>query len=826
MPGSIRHYEASSSLASNMVNERAFVSLLTFLPSITFPFFCTNLWQQQQLLRPSLLRPEELSMESGIDRGQDYYSQDYYNYDQGYGSRRRLIPPMYDEYGEVIMEDEGYYYPEGRRRGRGGMRGRGRRKRVEFREDEIEQVEPAEAEPSKAAKKLKSVMKLSKLLAASKAGQKPSDAGPSGPSPWKKAKMFKMFGVGKKDKDYAKLMSARRIDSQDSLTDGPALTGPIDSKSDTRSRLGKVLRKINISNKLQQRRLSEGSVSRGSAAGSGRDEEASQVASEDEKKSKVSISVTESEPEASGSGGSKEKGSDEEASEKSSVDKDYLKVDLDRDDANESTVDSEEEPEEEPGDSDEERSEKEDEEEEAGEEGEEEEEEAGEEGEEEEEEEEEEKESATEKESGSEKESESEKSSGTEKESGTEKGSESGTGTEKESTEKGSGTERGSDEESEEEEEEASDGTRESGSSARSSMRSSATEASKESGASGVKGLGQSQVAQRIKGLPPPVRSQIQLPRAASRVPRFHGPPVAARSPQRPTSLKMQSKRRAKKRNQMRKCLRLMLRAKIQPVSSAMTHRLGRLPPTQVPRIIQTSEAPLKRRTEDCPLSLKWMKMPSPLQPADQRPQAGRKKRIKLVVDRENETSSTGEESTTETQRNRIPNVNSHSNINGNVYFAQNGTIVRTRRPPHPNNLKVGSPCRLGKHFKKLDKLGVTHEEPPPINSNGGTGNETENGTGTCVSSNVDVNLNTRPICGTLGSTFTSLKTFGSKTNIAKVINRNSSGPCVSEEQETSVDNHRESRETLESHSDHTLSEEEELWMGPWNNLHIPMTKL
>uniref|UniRef100_UPI003AACBB18 protocadherin-15-like isoform X2 n=1 Tax=Centroberyx gerrardi TaxID=166262 RepID=UPI003AACBB18 len=205
----------------------------------------------------------------------------------------------------------------------------------------------------------------------------------------------------------------------------------------------------------------------------------------------------------------------------------------------------------------------------------------------------------------------------------------------------------------------------------------------------------------------------------------------------------------------------------------------------------------------------------------------GRKKRIKLVVDREYETSSTGEESTTETQRNRLSNVNSHSNINGNIYLAQNGTIVRTRRLPHPNNLKVGSPCRLGKQFKKLDKLGVTHEEPPPINSIGGTGNDTGNGTGTCVSSNVDVNLNTQPSCGSLGSSITGLKSFGSKTNIAKaLIDRNSSGSCVTDEQETSVDNHKEGGETLESHSDHTLSDEEELWMGPWNSLHIPMTKL
>uniref|UniRef100_A0A665X9G9 Protocadherin-15 n=1 Tax=Echeneis naucrates TaxID=173247 RepID=A0A665X9G9_ECHNA len=174
----------------------------------------------------------------------------------------------------------------------------------------------------------------------------------------------------------------------------------------------------------------------------------------------------------------------------------------------------------------------------------------------------------------------------------------------------------------------------------------------------------------------------------------------------------------------------------------------------------------------------------------------GRKKRIKLVLDRENEASSTGDESTTESQRNRVPN--SHSSINGSIYLAQNGTIVRTRRLLHPNNLKLGSPCRLGKHFKKLDKLGVTHEEPPPVISIEGSENETENGTRTCVPPNMDVNL----------------------------ITRNSIGPCVSNEQETSVDNDKNSRETGESHSDHALSDEDELWMGPWNSLHIPMTKL
>uniref|UniRef100_A0A8C2TPF7 Protocadherin-15 n=1 Tax=Coturnix japonica TaxID=93934 RepID=A0A8C2TPF7_COTJA len=45
------------------------------------------------------------------------------------------------------------------------------------------------------------------------------------------------------------------------------------------------------------------------------------------------------------------------------------------------------------------------------------------------------------------------------------------------------------------------------------------------------------------------------------------------------------------------------------------------------------------------------------------------------------------------------------------------------------------------------------------------------------------------------------------------------------EEQESVVDN-EDVKEPLESHSEHTQSDEEELWMGPWNNLHIPMTKL
>lgn len=192
-----------------------------------------------------------------------------------------------------------------------------------------------------------------------------------------------------------------------------------------------------------------------------------------------------------------------------------------------------------------------------------------------------------------------------------------------------------------------------------------------------------------------------------------------------------------------------------------------------------------------------------------------------LVLDREKENSSAGEESTTEIQRDRL--ANSHSNINGSIYLAQNGTIIRTRRLPQPNNLKVGSPCRLGKQFKKLEKLGVTHEEPTPISSTESTGKDAENGTGTCIPADVDI-LNNQSTCGSMGTTNTHLRSFSSKNNIAKVLIDSNSSQSVNEEQETHVDNHKDGH--TESHTEQAVSDREELWMGPWNSLHIPMTKL
>ncbi|XP_031507785.1 uncharacterized protein LOC116269387 [Papio anubis] len=181
-----------------------------------------------------------------------------------------------------------------------------------------------------------------------------------------------------------------------------------------------------------------------------------------------------------------------------------------------------------------------------------------------------------------------------------------------------------------------------------------------------------------------------------------------------------------------------------------------------------------------------------------------RKRMIKLVVDREYETSSTGEDSAPECQRHRLHHPSIHSNINGNIYIAQNGSVVRTRRACLTDNLKVASPVRLGRHFKKLDKLAVTHEENVPLNTLSKGPFSTEK-------------MNARPTLVTfapcpVGTDNTAVKTLGNRLKSTV-------------EQESMIDS-KNIKEALEFHSDHTQSDDEELWMGPWNNLHIPMTKL
>ncbi|XP_038599301.1 protocadherin-15 [Tachyglossus aculeatus] len=184
--------------------------------------------------------------------------------------------------------------------------------------------------------------------------------------------------------------------------------------------------------------------------------------------------------------------------------------------------------------------------------------------------------------------------------------------------------------------------------------------------------------------------------------------------------------------------------------------------------------------------------------------QWARKKMIKFVIDHDYETSSAGEDSAPECQRNRLQNPNLQTNINGNVYIAQNGSVVRTRRVCLTNNLKGTSPSRLGKHFKKLDKLAVTHEENIPLNtlSMGAFSSE---------------KLNTRPSMVSFAP-----RTIGADNAAAKPRGNRMKSTA---EQESVVDI-KDIKEASEFHSDHTQSDEEELWMGPWNNLHIPMTKL
>lgn len=248
------------------------------------------------------------------------------------------------------------------------------------------------------------------------------------------------------------------------------------------------------------------------------------------------------------------------------------------------------------------------------------------------------------------------------------------------------------------------------------------------------------------------------------------------------------------------------------------------------------------------------------------------------MVDREYETSSTGEDSMPETQRSRLSSIiNSHANVNGSIYVAQNGSIIRTRRsvtatgPTHAhtttnNNLKLNSPVfssRLAKHFKKLDKMAATLEERVPLNNprttaDGGcntlrtfqSSGMATSATATSSFSNTDNNktlnvFNTRQSSVSLGSTSTSNtgpESVASKSNLLKAAQGDTEQPQGTEERDELKEGERESKvdgnnddddddglvmqEPLECPSDRTQSDEEELWMGPWNSLHIPMTKL
>lgn len=230
-----------------------------------------------------------------------------------------------------------------------------------------------------------------------------------------------------------------------------------------------------------------------------------------------------------------------------------------------------------------------------------------------------------------------------------------------------------------------------------------------------------------------------------------------------------------------------------------------------------------------------------------------------MVLDREYETSSTGDESLPESQRGRAPAAH-NSHVNGSIYVSQNGSIIRTRRSanatdPTANNLKPSSPVfssRLTKHFKKLDKMAATLEERVPLNSldpaaeRGGRilrtfqSSRRANSTVASCSHSDDIKavnvLNTRQSSASSGSTSnTGPESGANKSETLRSAQGHAEevtggrGEENKDESETKANSDGDGGvrvEPLECPSDRTQSDEEELWMGPWNSLHIPMTKL
>ncbi|XP_066047808.1 protocadherin-15 isoform X5 [Chamaea fasciata] len=642
--------------------------------------------EQQQLLRPSLLRPEELSMESGIDPGQEYYGQDYYSYEHGYelpqyGSRRRLLSPsgMYDEYGEVVVEsDGGYYYsPHGPAAEEGMSPIRGPPSRG------ISQAAGPQMEgrpvgvgmdlshgpgrgfrSSQGKRRLKAVMHLSRVAVSA---HKPVGRAESARSRWKKAKIFPMIlqkVKGRKDSSYAKLLSARQADAdKPMMIRGSYFQKSMDDRPSMR-KLNHVLKRISVSKKFQE--------------GLGKDLPRGEEGSErDEAKSGVSISITaESEQEDSDyeKRRKRRRRTSDESSEKSSSssseseDKDYLKITLDQDEATESTVDSDEETED-LGDSDED--------------------------------------------------SESSSSSESEEDSSEE-------------------------DDDKEDSESDDDGSLSKSSSTRSSYSRSGTSESSS-------------------------RRSTEMSSVKSRAGSSHG----RRSSQKSVSSTASGSDRD---TGYRKTSGSSYKSKTSSAS------------VEIEDTIEEVSEEEEEAEETADNSNKWAK----------------KKRIKLVVDPEYETSSTGEESAPDPgQRNRLSNPSFQANGSSNIYVAQNGSVVRTRRVCLGNNLKVTSPVRLGKQFRKLDKLAVTHEESVPLNT-------------LSKGPSLSDKMNSRPCSVSFSST------IGAENAVTKA----GAAKLKSTDEQESVVDHEEVKEPLESHSEHTQSDEEELWMGPWNNLHIPMTKL
>ncbi|XP_046776007.1 protocadherin-15 isoform X5 [Gallus gallus] len=748
--------------------------------------------EQQQLLRPSLLRPEELSMESGIDPGQEYYGQDYYSYEHGYelpqyGSRRRLLSPsgMYDEYGEVMVENDGgyYYSPHGSTAEEGMSQSRGPSSRgISQRAGAQIEGRPLDGgmdlrhgsgrayRTSQGRRKLKAVMHLSRVAVSA---HKPVGRSESAHSPWKKAKIFPMIlqkvKGSRKDSSYAKLMSARQADGEKSMIiRGSYFQKSTDDRPSMR-KLNHVLKRISVSRKFQE------PTSKDAVHVGGKEEE-----ERDEAKSGVSISITaESEHEESDYEKKKKrrrKYSSDESSAKSSSsgseseDKDYLTVTLDQDEATESTVDSDEESGHDIGDSDD-----------------------G---------------------SGSSSSSESEEDSSEEDSDEEESDSDEDDSLSQSSSTQSSFSKSGTSESSSRSSTGRSS-TKSRGSSSRGRARRSSQKSvsSNTSGASYRKTSGSSY---KSKTSSASLEIEDTIEEVSEEDEQADAEQVGA-SPDETidnTKNKTVSKTSANAKSAKNAATEEDKRRKSgvnsgdngdesaeevdtdgsdkeETVSkngseiSVNSRGTGGIKSTASATSGRTATSP---DTETQSSDINW----------------ARKKRIKLIVDPEYETSSTGEDSAPDSsQRSRLNNPNIQNNVNGNIYIAQNGSVVRTRRVCLANNLKVTSPVRLGKQFKKLDKLAVTHEENVPLNtlSKGSSSSD---------------KVNTRP-CSV---------SFASSIGAENIVTKPGGSKMKSTEEQESVVDNEDTKEPLESHSEHTQSDEEELWMGPWNNLHIPMTKL
>ncbi|XP_053548881.1 protocadherin-15 [Bombina bombina] len=808
--------------------------------------------EQQQLLRPSLLKPEELSMESGIDPGQEYYGQDYYSYEHGYelpqyGSRRRLLSPsgMYEDYGEVVVEnDGGYYYTphgptaegDGRIHGRGSSRrGRGQapgypmsRGRPGASRDSRQSVV---RRTSQGRKKLKAVMQLSRVAVSA---QKSSEAGDGlHHSPWKKAKIFPMIlqkvKSSGKDSSYAKLVSARQVDGDDSMIIKGSYFQKSTDKPTAGRKFDRAFQRINLARRFQERRKSLSSSTKTSVAESEKDEDSEMSESErDERKSTVSISVTaESEPEESeGSDDDEEETSkskpSDESSFKSSIspedDKDYLKVTLDQDEATESTVDSDEEQDDildeseddiqstsKSDDSKEERSEDED------------------------------------SDHVGEKETEISSSHGGVSESEAE---DSKSRTSTRSSDKRSASSKHTsyvssslsviddDDNDDDDDDGTSRGYKEASgkSSSKSSYRSKKSltdseiqsiaeeESEKESqseeeddakdDASRV-----SDDASRVSDADSQEdnddqKSEDSVSRSSSQISQ------SIKSQQTDNKSKTESSQKDDKDDDDDDASEAdsSHHSSVSHEAASLSNQSRSTTGSQEEEDDVTEASPdSNKQTSDESVTGKSLSRKLSSDQSDAHDtghgssndsEMAKKKRIKLVVDPEYETSSTGEESAPDSQKNRLSHSNIQNNVNGNIYIAQNGSVVRTRRTCLANNLKMSSPSRLGKHFKKLEKLGVTHEENIQLNT---------------LSKGASLKINTRPPSISLASNASGAKNITFKLGDNKLKS--------TDEQESVVDN-EDVKEPLELQSDQTQSDEEELWMGPWNNLHIPMTKL